>query len=188
MFDYEILKAALDTESGLLSADQMAGYAVTALCVIVNVAVAFFVIKRFVFKPLFKMIKNRQETLNKELDEATSKNDEASGYLSESKQAIEDARIKASGIIEEARENAEKQADGIVKKAQEDAAEILKRAEEDAARMKRAAMDELKDDITDLAVQVAERVLGDAVPKSTLMESAKKYTDEAVRSEVKKDE
>ena len=67
MFDYEILKAALDTESGLLSADQMAGYAVTALCVIVNVAVAFFVIKRFVFKPLFKMIKNRQETLNKEL-------------------------------------------------------------------------------------------------------------------------
>ena len=54
--------------------------------------------------------------------------------------------------------------------------------------MKRSAMDELKDDITDLAVQVAERVLGDAVPKSTLMESAKKYTDEAVRSEVKKDE
>ena len=188
MLDYDVINVVLDTESSLLSPDQMAGYAVTALCVIVNVIVAFIVIKLFIFKPLFKMIKKRQETLNNELDSATAKNEEAEGYLSESKKSIENARIKASGIIEEARENAEKQADSIVKKAQEDAAEILKRAEEDASRMKRSAMDELKDDIADLAVQVAERVLGDAVPKASLVESAKKHTEAVVGSEVKRDE
>ena len=188
MTGFELLYEAAETESGLLSADQMAGYAVTALCVIINLAVAFIVIKLFVFKPLFKMIKKRQETLNGELDSATAKNEEADSNLSESKKSIENARITASGIIEEARENAEKQADSIVKKAQDDAAEILARAEEDAARMKKSAMDELKDDIADLAVQVAERVLGDAVPKASLVESAKKHTEALVGSEVKKDE
>jgi len=188
MFDFDVINVVLDTDSSLLSPDQMAGYAVTAICVIINVIVAYIVIKKFVFKPLFNMIKKRQDTLNNELDSATTKNEEAEGYLVESKKAIEDARIKASGIIEEARENAEKQADSIVKKAQDDAAEILARAEEDAARMKRSAMDELKDDIADLAVQVAERVLGDAVPKATLVESAKKHTEAVVGSEVKKDE
>ncbi|SCW26257.1 F-type H+-transporting ATPase subunit b [Ruminococcaceae bacterium YRB3002] len=188
MFDMDVIEVALDTESSLLSPDQMAGYAVTAIFVVINVIVAFIIIKRFIFKPLFKMIKKRQDALNSELDAAENKNKEADTYVSESKKAVEDARIKASGIIEEARENAEKQADNIVKKAREDAAEILARAEEDAARMKKAAVDELKDDISDLAVKVAERVLGDVVPKATLADAAKKYTDEVVRAEVKADE
>jgi len=189
MTGYDVIMFALEEpESSLISADQMAGYAVTALFVLINVVVAFIVIKLFVFKPLFKMIKNRQEALNNELDGAAAKNEEAEGNLSESKKSIENARIKASGIIEEARENAEKQAEGIIKKAQEDASEILARAEEDAKRMKRSAMDELKDDIADLAVQVAERVLGDAVPKASLMESAKKHTDALIGSEVKNNE
>ena len=188
MFDFDVVKVALDTESSIFSADQFAGYAVTALCVIINVIVAYIVIKCFIFKPLFKMISKRQETLNGELDEAVKKNEEADTLVNDGKKSVEEARIKASGIIEEARENAERQADNIVKKAQEDASEILARAEEDAARMKRAAVDELKDDIADLAVQVAERVLGDAVPKAELIMSAKKYTGEVIRSEVKTDE
>ncbi len=188
MIDNDVLRVVLDTESSILSPDQMAGYLVTGICVIINVVVAYLILKRFVFKRLANMIGKRQESLNNELDEAVHKNEEATGNLEDSKKQIEEARIKASGIIEEARENAEKQADGIVKKAREDAAEILARAEEDAARMKRAAVDELKDDIADLAVQVAERVLGDAVPKNTLCASAKKYTDEITGSEVKVNE
>ena len=106
------------------------------------------------------------------------------------KQVFKNLSVKYDSTKSESwnRKNAEKQADGIVKKAREDAAEILARAEEDAARMKRAAVDELKDDIADLAVQVAERVLGDAVPKNTLRASAKKYTDEITGSEVKVNE
>ncbi len=184
----ELLFAIDGGESSLFSPDQFAGYAVTALFVVINVIVAFIVLKLFVFKPILKMIRNRQEALNNELDGAASKNEEAAENLSESKKSIENARIKASGIIEEARENAEKQADSIIKKAQEDASEILARAEEDAKRMKRSAMDELKDDIADLAVQVAERVLGDAVPKASLIESAKKHTDDIIGSEVKVNE
>ena len=76
----------------------------------------------------------------------------------------------------------------FVKKANADASEILLRAEEDVARMKRVALEEMKDDLTDLAVQIARKVLGDAVDQSTLEASAAKYTDEVIEAEVKKSE
>ena len=188
MIDNDVLRVVLDTESSILSPDQMAGYLVTGICVIINVVVAYLILKRFVFKRLANMIGKRQESLNNELDEAVHKNEEATGNLEDSKKQIEEARIKASGIIEEARENAQKQADGIVKKAREDAAEILARAEEDAARMKRNAFESMKDDIADLSVQIAGHIIGDAVSKDELQKSAAKHTEEILSQEVAKSE
>jgi len=149
-------------ESSLFSPDQFAGYAVTALLTAVNVLVAYIVIKKFIFKPIVKMIHNREEALNGELDAAAKSKEEAEGVVAMSKQTVDDARKKAS--------------------------EILLRAEEDVARMKRVALEEMKDDLTDLAVQIARKVLGDAVDQSTLEASAAKYTDEVIEAEVKKSE
>ena len=149
-------------ESSLFSPDQFAGYAVTALLTAVNVLVAYIVIKKFIFKPIVKMIHNREEALNGELDAAAKSKEEAEGVVAMSKQTVDDARKKAS--------------------------EILLRAEEDVARMKRVALEEMKDDLTDLAVQIASKVLGDAVDQSNLEASAAKYTDEVIEAEVKKRE
>ena len=175
-------------ESSLFSPDQFAGYAVTALLTEVNVLVAYIVIKKFIFKPIVKMIHNREEALNGELDAAAKSKEEAEGVVAMSKQTVDEARKKASEILEEAQETANKQSELIIKKANTYASEILLRAEEDVARMKRVALEEMKDDLTDLAVQIARKVLGDAVDQSTLEASAAKYTDEVIEAEVKKSE
>ena len=46
----------------------------------------------------------------------------------------------------------------------------------------------MKDDITDLAVEIAEHVIGDAVPRHELTASAQKHTDVFVDAEVRKSE
>ena len=68
-------------ESSLFSPDQFAGYAVTALLTAVNVLVAYIVIKKFIFKPIVKMIHNREEALNGELDAAAKSKEEAEGIV-----------------------------------------------------------------------------------------------------------
>lgn len=173
-------------ESSLVSPDQWAGYAVTFIIVLINVAVAFFVIKKFIFKPVLKMIHKREEAMNLELSQAEDAAREAKENLTESKQAIDDARQRAAAIIDEAKEGAEKQSEIIIKKSHEDAAEILAQAEQDAKRMKRVALEEMKDDLSDLAVIIAQRVLGDAVPASNLKQYADKHAAEVVEEEVKK--
>lgn len=187
MMEFETIRLILEAEeSSLLSPDQMGGYAVTALFTLINVVVAFLVIKKFIFKPILKMIKGREEALNNELTNAQNLNKEAAENQALSKQTIDDARVRAAAIIDEAKEAAEKQADIIVKKAHEDSAELLAQAESDAKRMKKVALEDMKDDLSDLAVMIAQRVLGDAVPETTLKELSKKHTEEIVEAEVNK--
>ena len=49
-------EAVAESETGLFSADQVGGYAVTALFTVINLLVAYLVIKKFVFKPIMGII------------------------------------------------------------------------------------------------------------------------------------
>lgn len=179
---------AWEEESSLFSPDQFAGYAVTAVLTIINVLVGFVIIRLFLYKPLLKMVHKRQEALNSELDEAAKSKAEADKVVAESKKTIDDAKSQAAQIIEEARENAGKTTEAVIEKANAEAAKIIERAEEDCVRMKRVALESMKDDITDLAVEIAEHVIGDSVPRSELVASAQKHTDVFVDAEVRKGE
>jgi len=183
-----MLETEQATESSLFSADQVAGYCVTAIFTVINVLVAYLVIKRFIFKPILKMIEKRQQTLESELEAAGKSREEADKAASESKEIIDNARKEAAEIIEQARTNAREQADVITDKAKNDASNIVVRAEEDVVRMKKVALEDMKDDITDLSVRIAQKVIGDALQKQQLEESAKAATDEIIEAEVKKGE
>ena len=171
-------------QTSLFSADQMGGYAATILVTIINVAVAFIVIKLFVFKPILKAIKNREELIAGELKDAEEAKKEAELNAETSKQRIDDARAEASRILEEAHEDAGKQAQIIKGKASEEAAEMIERAENEVLRMKKVTIEQMKDEISDLAVEVAGRVIGDVVEHDKLTLLARKHTDELAGEEV----
>ena len=171
-------------QTSLFSADQMGGYAATILVTIINVAVAFIVIKLFVFKPILKAIKNREELIAGELKDAEEAKKEAELNAETSKQIIDDARAEASRILDEAHEDAGKQAQIIKGKASEEAAEMIERAENEVLRMKKVTIEQMKDEISDLAVEVAGRVIGDVVEHDKLTLLARKHTDELVGEEV----
>ena len=178
---FEALKIlAWEEESSLFSPDQFAGYAVTAVLTVINVIIAYIVIRLVIYKRVLNMIHKRQEALNAELDEAAKAKAEADKVV--------DAKSQAAQIIEEARANAGKTTESVLEKANAEAANILERAEDDCARMKRVALENMKDDITDLAVEIAEHVIGDSVPKNELLASAQKHTDVFVDAEVRKGE
>ncbi len=179
---------ARESESSLFSPDQFAGYAVTVVLTIINVIVAYFIIKFALYKRIIKMIHNRQAALNAELDEAAKAKAEADKVVAESKKTIDDAKSQAAQIIEEARTNAGKASEAVIEKANAEAAKIIERAEDDCARMKRVALENMKDDITDLAVEIAGHVIGDSVPKSELTASAQRHTDVFVDAEVRQSE
>ena len=171
-------------QTSLFSADQMGGYAATILVTIINVAVAFIVIKLFVFKPILKAIKNREELIAGELKDAEEAKKEAELNAENSKQIIDDARAEASRILDEAHEDAGKQAQIIKGKASEEAAEMIERAENEVLRMKKVTIEQMKDEISDLAVEVAGRVIGDVVEHDKLTLLARKHTDELAGEEV----
>ncbi len=183
---YQMMLLAEETveESSLFSADQMGGYAATILITIINVAIAYIFIKHVIFKKILKIIKNREELIASQLDEAEKSKAEAAENAETSKQAIDDARAEASQILEEARIDANQQAEIIRKKATDEAAEIIARAENEVVRMKKVSIEQMKDEISDLAVEVAGRVIGDVVEHDKLKDLAVKHTEELIEEEV----
>jgi F-type H+-transporting ATPase subunit b len=176
---------AAEEKSGLFTADQLAGYLVTALFTAINLIVAYIIIKKLVYKRVIAAMREREDALNSELESAEKANAEATKTAEESSQIIDDAKVQASVVIEEAKDNAEKQAEAIIQNAKDEAEIIITRAQEDAEKLKRSSIEDMKDDISDLAVQVAEHVLGEAIPHEHLVSMAKKHTDEVVGAEVK---
>ncbi|MBR3341854.1 MAG: F0F1 ATP synthase subunit B [Clostridiales bacterium] len=188
MFDIPMLLLQAETESNLFSPDQFAGYAVTAVITIFNILLVFVIFRLFAYKKILKLINSRQEALDAELDAARKAKEEAQAIVDSSKQTVDDAKRKSSEIIEEAKANADKQSKTVISQANEEAQQIIQRAEEDAVRMKRNAFETMKDDIADLSIQIAGHIIGDALSKEELKESATKYTEEILDKEVAKSE
>lgn len=183
---YSAFKMALevDSESGLFSADQFGGYAVTALFTIINLLAAFIVLKKFVFKPIMNIMHKRQEQIDSQIDDAAKSKAEAAANAEESRKAIDDARLEAAGIVDASKDNAEKQSEIIIATAKAEAAEIIKRAEEDSRRMKKAALEDMKDELSDLAVVIAGKIIGDALSADKLKTIADEKAEEVIKDEV----
>ena len=156
-----IARLAEDAEesSSLLSPDQMAHYLVTGLVTIVNLLVAFLILKFALFKPLMKVMKARKEAVSKEITGAEEKEKQASEKLDEATKKLDASHEEAMQIIADARTQAEKQSETIIETAKKEAQEIRDRAEEDAKRSKKAMMEEMKDEVADLAVSIAGRIM-----------------------------
>lgn len=186
---YQVILAAAEVaeeETKLFSANQIGGYASTAVLAIVNLLVAYLVLKFFVFKKLSGVIKQREDLIKSQLDEAEKSKKDAALHEEESRKAIEASRVEAAEFIEDAKSDAQHQADVILAKAKEDASEIIRRAEEDSKRMKKAALEEMKDELSDLAVVIAGRVIGDALAAEDLKPLADKETAKVLEDEVNK--
>lgn len=171
-------------ESSLFSPDQMGGYAATILLTVINVLLVFLFFKFVLFKPILGVIKKREELIASQLKDAEDSKAQAALNAEESKQAIDDARVEASQILEDARADAEEQAKIIKMKAKEEADEIIDRAQSEVLRMKKVSIEQMKDEISDLAVEVAGRVIGDVVEHDKLKDLAVKHTEELVGEEV----
>ena len=183
-----LLLLEAEAETSLFSPDQFAGYAVTAVITIFNILLVFLVFRIFFYKKVMKLINDRQAALDAELDAAKKSKEEAQAIVDSSKETIDEAKRKASEIMEEAKANADKQSKAVINQANEEDSQIIERAEDDAARMKRNAFETMKDDIADLSVQIAGHIIGDAVSKDELKNSAAKHTEEILGQEVAKSE
>jgi F-type H+-transporting ATPase subunit b len=173
------------TETSLLSPDQAAGYLVTALFTIVNIIVAYLVLKRFVFKPIIRLMEKRRTEVEEELKISEEKTTQANALLAESKKKLEDVRAEAAEILTEARQQAEKQAEMILSASKEEADNLIARSKEEASRMHNAMLENMKDEVADLAVSIASKVVGSIIDEPHQKEMREKILKESLKTEVK---
>ena len=137
----------------------------TALLTLCNMIITFLVLKKFLFKPVKKMIDDRQQEIDGRDAAASHAKNQA-----EALQAQYDARLKAANaegdrIIQNATRQAQEREEAIVHEAQEKAARTMERAHAQVEREKKQAMNDLKDQVSGMAIGIASAVLEEDVDK-----------------------
>ncbi len=150
----------------------------TFIAQILNLFIQMYLIKRFLFKPVNEILKKRQELTDKEIREAKEAKEGADKVREEYEGHMSEARSEAAKIVSDAKKDAETQADKIIRDAEEEVRGIRARAEADIAQEKKKAVNEAKDQIGGLAMDIAVKV----VEKEISEEDHKRLIDEFIDS------
>ncbi len=131
----------------------------TFIAQILNLFITAFLIKKFLFKPINEMLDRRRAKTDQEIREAEQAKTEAAAIKSEYEQNMLEARTRASEILSSAQKTAAMQSEEMLKDAAAQAAALKAKAEADIALEKRKAVNEIKDEIGDMAVEIAGKVI-----------------------------
>ena len=132
----------------------------TALFTLGNTIVMFLVLKTFLFKPVMKMIEDRQQEIDGLYEDAGRAKAEASRMESEYRDKLTAAAETGERMVKEAVLRGQKREEEIVAQANAQADAIRAKAAEDIAREKKKAVLEAKAEISDLALAIAGKVVG----------------------------
>ena len=131
----------------------------TLIAQIANLFIQAYLIKRFLFKPVNEMLEKRRQRADAEIREAETAKEEANAIKAEYEQNMLEAKDKASDILSTAQKTAQLQSETILKEASQQAAVIREKAEADIEQERQKAVNELKDEIGGIAMEIAGKVI-----------------------------
>ena len=132
----------------------------TALFVLLNTLAIFFVAKKFLFVPVMNMIRQRQEEIDSMYLEANNAKDEALALEAQYKEKLSMAAATGERMVKEAVERGHNREEEILRPANEEASAIMAKASADIAREKKKALNDAKNEISVIAIAIAEKVVG----------------------------
>ncbi len=126
---------------------------------LLNLVVLYLIIKKFLFKPVNKMLSKRQAELDNKYQEAEDYKKQAEGNRLYWDEKMKTAKQTAEDMIKTAEDSAKRQGDSIVSKAQERAEGIVRQAENEAKLEMKKAEESIKREIIDVSSTIANKLL-----------------------------
>lgn len=133
------------------------------IATIINFAILYFILRRFLFKPVNDNISKRQNEIVTNINKAEEDRKKAEEFKLENQNILSQAKSEGKNIVEDYKVKAEKVSSDIITEAREEAETIIGRARTEAEREKEKAADEIKSQVVDLAVLLSSKALEESV-------------------------
>ena len=131
----------------------------TALFTLLNMVLTFLILKKFLFKPVNKMIDDRQREIDDLFADATQAKEQAETMREDYSRRLAEAKDTSAQIVSEATQEANRRGDEIVRQARLDADALREKASSDIALERKKALNEVKNDISRIALDIAGKVV-----------------------------
>ena len=126
---------------------------------IANLLILFLILKKFLYRPVKKVMEARRAALDEQYRVAAEAEADALRNKEQWENTLQGVREEADAILRNAQAAADRRGDAIVSEAKQKADGIVRRAEEDAELERRKAAEEIKKEIVDVSSALAEKML-----------------------------
>lgn len=124
-----------------------------------NLTILFLLLKKFLYKPVTKMLQARQAEIDSQYSDAENAKKSAEAKDAELTERLSNAKAEAEDIVKEAADIAKARGDKIVEEARATADGIIRQAEEDAELERKRVGETIKEQIIDVSTVLAEKML-----------------------------
>lgn len=130
---------------------------------VINFLVLLFVLHRFAYKPVLKMLESRTKKIEKGLQDAEDAHKKLAEISEKEKEILKKASVAAQAVVAKAEEIAKKNKEEIMAEAKSQSDKILKDAEKKIEEEKNKMMAEVKGEIAGLVVAATEKLIAEKV-------------------------
>ena len=143
--------------------------------------IVVFLLSKFAWKPILGAVTTREQSIADALNEPKKMRDDMAKMSASNEEVMRQARAEREVLLKDARDIRDKEISEAKVKAKAEADAMLGRAREDIRNEKNAAIVELRNQVADLSLQVAERILkeklGDAAAQKALVDKVMSDVD-----------
>lgn len=132
----------------------------TALFTLLNFLLVLYVGKRFLYGPVTEIIQARQKEIDDMYAQASEAERTAHQLQDEYQDKLSKAQEDSERIVKEAVARAQSREDEIISQAQKESAALMQKAEAAIALERAKALNDAKDEISGIAMSIAEKVVG----------------------------
>ncbi|MDR9398802.1 F0F1 ATP synthase subunit B [Salibacter sp.] len=123
--------------------------------------ILLFLLKKFAWKPILNMVKERDESIENALNSAEEAKKEMAALNAKNEELLQEAREERDKMLKEARDTKDKMISEAKEQAREEGNKLISNARESIETDKKAALADIKNQVATLSVEVAERILKD---------------------------
>ena len=131
----------------------------TFLAQICNLMIQLVIFKKLLLNPVKKVIAERKAKADSQIADAEKLRTEAEAMKAEYEQNLQNARTEANQIVAAAQKTAAARSEELLGEARAQAAALKQKAEADIAQERKKAVNEVKDEIGGMAMEIASKVV-----------------------------
>src|SRR3954471_18607975 len=139
--------------------------------------ITLFVLRRYAFAPIQKMIDERRERIRQSLEEADRAREEARKLIEEHRALIQQARQESDEILSEARKVADAQRERVREETETDRQRRLEETRRQIEAETHRALEQIRSEVAELTLIAAAKVTGKALDDA----DHRRLIDDAIR-------
>ena len=148
------------------------------LVFLVNFSLLLVLLYLFAYKPVLKILDDRSSKIKESLEAADKAREEAAQSEVRTQENLQEARREGQRLLDQARELAERYREDEMSKARQEAKAFIGRTRQEIQQERDGAIEEVKSHFATLAIQAAERVIGQSLDAESHRELIAKVLEE----------